>query len=156
MAAGGHGDTGRMGSLRHQLKSASVALPTPTSRDWRSGKASEATWARPQARPLNETLERARTMVHTPTTKGNQTAPSMQKWAGARALAALLQNHGLTGTAALPVTYGWMMGYPPGWLSNALRSAVQKGLLLPPSSSKRSATRSSRKSPKPSAEPSSE
>lgn len=77
-----------------------------------------------------------------------------QKWAGARALANLLQSHGLTGTAALPITYGWMMGYPAGWLSRALRSAVQKGLLQPASSSKRSATRSARKYQKPSAEPS--
>ena len=51
--------------------------------------------------------------------------------AGARALAAMLRSHGLTGTAALPITYGWMMGFPPGWLTRALRSAVAKGLLLP-------------------------
>nr|OAP95121.1 hypothetical protein A4U53_18030 [Rhizobium leguminosarum] len=76
-----------------------------------------------------------------------------QKWAGARALAQLLQSHGLTGTAALPITYGWMMGYPAGWLSRALRSAVQEGRLQPALSSKRSATPSARKSPKPSAEP---
>jgi hypothetical protein len=88
-------------------------------------------------------------LVHTLTTKANQTAPSMMKWAGARALAAMLQDHGLSGTAALPVTYGWMMGYPPGWLARALRSAVLAGRLQLPSSSKPSATRSSRKFPKP-------
>lgn len=229
MKAGGHGDTGRMGTVRHQLaqarmathratdadrggrgdvlsqlrgypskhagmppKSASALLATPTSRDWRSGKASEATMSR-NSRPLNEQLEAARAMLptpvkndrkmekwsdayarrtspkldamldgamrgeltnghgfsHTPTTKGNQTAPSMMKWAGARALASLLQSHGLTGTAALPITYGWMMGFPPGWLARAFRSAMEKGSLLPASPSRRSATPSSRKSRKP-------
>lgn len=67
------------------------------------------------------------------------------KWEGARALASLLQSHGLSGTAALPVTYGWMMGFPPGWLARALQSAVHSGLLPQASSSKRSATRSSLK-----------
>src|SRR6185312_14732119 len=73
----------------------------------------------------------------TPTAKGNLTTPSMLKWAGATALASMLQNHGLTGTAALPITYGWMIGYPPWWLSRALQSAVRGGLLQHPSSSKR-------------------
>ena len=51
--------------------------------------------------------------------------------AAARALAAMLRSRGLTGTAALPITYGWMMGFPPGWLTRALHSAVAKGLLRP-------------------------
>jgi hypothetical protein len=71
------------------------------------------------------------------------------KWAGARALATLLQSHGLSGTTALPVTYGWMMGFPPGWLARALRSAVLAGHLQQVSSSKRSVTPSSPKSQKP-------
>ncbi|WP_249201515.1 hypothetical protein [Gluconobacter sphaericus] len=71
------------------------------------------------------------------------------RWAGARALATLLRSHGLTGTAALPLTYGWMMGFPPGWLARALRSAMDAGRLPPASPSRRSATRSSRISPKP-------
>jgi hypothetical protein len=62
------------------------------------------------------------------------------RWSGARALADILQSHGLTGTTALPVTYGWMMGFPPGWLALALRSALQKGHLQQVSSSKRSGT----------------
>ncbi len=84
----------------------------------------------------------------TPTATGNLTAPSMQKWAGARALAALLQSHGLIGTAALPVTYGWMMGFPPGWLTRALQQAVEKGRLQQVLLSKPSETPSSRKSRK--------
>lgn len=39
-----------------------------------------------------------------------------QKWAAARQIAVLLQSHGLVGTAALPVTYGWMDGLSP-WLA---------------------------------------
>jgi hypothetical protein len=70
------------------------------------------------------------------------------RWSGARALANILQSHGLTGTTALPVTYGWMMGFPPGWLALALRLALQKGHLQQVSSSKRSVTPSSRKSQK--------
>jgi hypothetical protein len=53
----------------------------------------------------------------------------------------------------LPITCGWMMGYPPGWLATALISAMANGSLLPASSSRRSATPSFRKSPKPLAEP---
>lgn len=73
-----------------------------------------------------------------------------QKWEYAREIASTLNAAGLVGPSmTLPVTYNWMMGFPPGWLARALRLAVQKGLLLPVSSSKRSAMPSSRKSPKP-------
>ena len=58
-------------------------------------------------------------------------ASAPDKWAGARALAAMLRSRGLTGTAALPITYGWMMGFPPGWLARALRSALESGRLRP-------------------------
>lgn len=34
-------------------------------------------------------------------------------------------------TIPMPVTYGWMMGYPPGWLTRALRSAMDAGRLPP-------------------------
>ena len=63
------------------------------------------------------------------------------KWAYARQIAAMLTDAGLTGPSqTLPITYGWMMSYPPGWLARALVSAMAKGSLLPASSSKRSAT----------------
>jgi hypothetical protein len=134
MAAGGHGDTGRMGTVRHMLHQAMLPTPTksdggaeppgvtgrklrtylatPAARDFRSAKASEHTMLA-NARPLNEQLANAEMML-TPTKTGNLTAPSMAKWAGAMALAKMLASHGLTGTAALPVTYGWMQGYAPG------------------------------------------
>lgn len=127
-------------------------LPTPTKRDKRLDSRSPAYDRRKS--PTMDAVMSGAMMSLTPTAKGNLTAPSMAKWAGARALAALLQSHGLSGTAALPVTYGWMMGYPPGWLSHALQSAVHAGQLQLASSSKRSATPSSRKSQKPSAAPS--
>ena len=72
-----------------------------------------------------------------------------EKWAAAKWMAGKLAAHGLSGTAALPVTYNWMMGYPPGWLARALISALKAGLLRQASSSKPSATRSSRRFPKP-------
>lgn len=104
-------------------------LPTPTKRDSRMDGWSPA-YDRRKSPTMDAVMDGAMKAL-TPTATGNQTAPSMQKWAGARALAALLRSHGLTGTAALPVTYGWMMGFPPGWLARALRSAVAKGHLLP-------------------------
>lgn len=72
---------------------------------------------------------------------GAMTDRSPDKWAYARQIASLLSSTGLTGPSmTLPVTYGWMMGYPPGWLSRALLSAVRAGHLRLASSSKRSAT----------------
>lgn len=144
MKAGGHGDTGRMGTVRHML-----ATPRATDGD-RGGRGDVLSQLR--GYPSKHAGMPGATMCLTPTAKGNPTSPSMMKWAGARALAALLQSHGLTGTAALPITYGWMMGYPPGWLSRALRSAVLAGRLQHPSSSKPSATPSSPRSRKRSAE----
>lgn len=139
MKADGSGDTGRMGTVRYQLHQALETLPTPTKRDKRLDSWSPAYDRRKS--PTMDAVMSGAMMSLTPTAKGNLTAPSMAKWAGARALAQLLQSHGLSGTAALPVTYGWMMGYPAGWLSRALRSAVQGGQLQLASSSKRSATR---------------
>lgn len=79
-----------------------------------------------------------------------QSGQTSDKWAYARQLAAMLTEAKLVGPSmTLPITYGWMMGFPPGWLARALRSAVARGSLLPASSSKRSATLLSRKSQKP-------
>ncbi|MDK8187732.1 MULTISPECIES: hypothetical protein [Sphingomonas] len=112
--------TPNMGEVVHFLMP--ETLPTPTKRDKR----------------MDAVLD------------GAQTGRAPDKWAYARQIAAMLTEAGLTGpSATLPTTYGWMMGYPPGWLGRALMSAMAKGSLRPASSSKRSATRSSRKSPKP-------
>ncbi|MGV2980227.1 hypothetical protein ACERNI_08470 [Camelimonas sp. ID_303_24] len=120
------------------LRRAFEMLPTPTKRDSRMDKWSPA-YERRNSPSMDALLDGAM-RCHTPTKTANMLAPSMQKWASARALAAMLASHGLSGTAALPVTYGWMMGYPPGWLARALWSAVQQGHLQLASSSKRMET----------------
>lgn len=115
---------------------AQEALPTPTKRDKRMDRWSPA-YDKRKSPTMDAVLD------------GAMTDRSPDKWAYARQIAALLSSTGLTGPSmTLPVTYGWMMGYPPGWLSNALRSAVLAGRLPLASSSKRSATPSSRKSQK--------
>lgn len=112
------------------LRHAAEILPTPTKRDSRMDGWSPA-YERRKSPTMDAVMSRAM-IASTPTATANQLAPSsIQKWAGARALAVMLRSHGLTGTAALPITYGWMMGFPPGWLTRALRSAVAKGLLRP-------------------------
>lgn len=122
-------------------------LPTPTKRDGRMDAWSPAYDRRHS--PTMDAVMSGAMMSLTPTKTANHLAPSMTKWTSARALAAMLLNHGLAGTAALPVTYGWMMGFPPGWLARALLSAAAAGRLPLPSSSKPSATPSCRKSRKP-------
>jgi hypothetical protein len=100
------------------LRHAAEILPTPTKRDSRMDG-----WSPAYDRRKSPTMDAVM--------DGAMTDRAPDKWAGARALAAMLRSHGLTGTAALPVTYGWMMGFPPGWLARALRSAAAKGRLRP-------------------------
>ncbi len=214
MRAGGHGDTGRMGSARHQLQEAMLATPRKTDADrgfrgdvlsQLNGYASRhaGMLGTPTANPAprgsvlrrqkgrmttdQDDFDRTPNMgevVHflmpetlpTPTKRdkrmdswspaydkrksptmdavldGAQTGRAPDKWGYARQIAAMLTEAGLTGPShTLPTTYGWMMGFPPGWLGRAFRSAIERGSLLPASSSRRSATPSSRKSRKPSA-----
>lgn len=139
MKAGGHGDTGRMGTVRHMLATPET-LPTPTKRDKRD-KRMDA-WSPAYDKRKSPTMDAVM--------DGAMTDRASDKWQYARQIAAILTEAGLTGPSqTLPIVYGWMMGFPPGWLERALLSAVRKGLLPLPSSSKRTATRSSRKSPKP-------
>ncbi len=76
-------------------------------------------------------------MLHTPTAMdavmdGAMTGKASDKWAYARQITAVLTAHGLSGASqTLPVVYGWMMAYPPGWLECALLSAVHEGHLRP-------------------------
>jgi len=129
MKAGGNGDTGRMGTVRHQLQKAQETLPTPTKRDKRLDSWSPA-YDRRKSPTMDAVLD------------GAQTGKAPEKWVYARQIATMLSDAGLTGPSmTLPITYGWMLGYPPGWLSRALQSAVQEGLLRHPSLSKRSGTR---------------
>ncbi|WP_226998725.1 hypothetical protein [Tardibacter chloracetimidivorans] len=180
MKAGGHGDTGRMGTVRHQLTQAMLGTPTanaaPRGSVLRRSKGMETS--------PEDSFDRtpsAAEMVHflidgklpTPTKRdkrmdawspaydkrksptmdavldGAMTDRAPDKWAYARQIAAMLTEAGLSGASmTLPATYNWMMGFPPGWLGRALESAVRKGLLPLPSSSKRSGMPSSPKSRK--------
>ncbi len=109
----------RTHSTRHMIRvTTTEILPTPTKRDSRMDGWSPA-YDRRKSPTMDAVLD------------GAMTDRAPDKWAGARALAAMLRSHGLTGTAALPITYGWMMGFPPGWLAHALRSALAKGRLRP-------------------------
>jgi len=85
-------------------------LPTPSAQDYgsnRGGAAGRVGEPRPSPRSMLS-----------PTAKVNLEAPSTDKWAGARALRALMTSLGATGTPALARIYGWLQGYPPGWLDD--------------------------------------
>lgn len=111
-------------------------LPTPTKRDKRMDA-----WSPAYDKRKSPTMDAVM--------DGALTDRASDKWVYARTIAAILTNHGLSGASTtLPLVYGWMMGFPPGWLERALLSAVQEGLLPPPSSSKPTATPLSRKSRK--------
>lgn len=162
MKAGGHGDTGRMGTVRHQLHAAMLhtptatanmhnpsmekwpschgwglianpeTLPTPTKRDKRD-KRMDA-WSPAYDKRKSPTMDAVM--------DGAMTDRASDKWQYARQIAEILRQAGLSGASmTLPVVYGWMMGFPPGWLERALLSAVQEGLLPVPSSSKPTGTR---------------
>ena len=112
-------------------------LATPTKRDWRSGKASEATMQR-NSRPLNEQVN----MLLTPTKISGQAAHATRTLLGTSLPSnARPAREESSGTAALLAISEWLQGYPPGWLARA----------WPPM-----ATPSSRRSQKPSATPSGE
>lgn len=129
-------------SLVTTMHMAQETLPTPTKRDKRMDAWSPA-YDKRKSPTMDAVLD------------GAMTDRAPDKWQYAREIAAMLSEAGLSGLSqTLPITYGWMMGYPPGWLARALLSAMARGSLLPASSSRRSATPLSRKSPKPSAAPS--
>lgn len=101
------------------LRHAADMLPTPTKRDRRMDAWSPA-YDRRKSPTMDAVLD------------GAMTGRAPDRWTYARSIAALLKEHGLTGASqSLPVTYGWMMGYPPGWLMRALRSAMDAGRLPP-------------------------
>ncbi len=114
--------TPTIGEALHFDRQVPEILPTPTKRDSRMDGWSPA-YDRRKSPTMDAVMARAM--------DGAMTDRAPDKWAGARALAAMLRSHGLTGTAALPITYGWMMGFPPGWLARALHSAAARGRLRP-------------------------
>lgn len=183
MKAGGHGDTGRMGTVRHQLQKVGM-LGTPTSNPAPRGSilrrekglmnsAQDNFDRTPNPGELVHFMLTERETLPTPTKRdkrmdawspaydkrksptmdavidGAMTDRASDKWQYARQIAAILQQANLSGVSqTLPVVYGWMMGFPPGWLELALLSAVQEGHLPPVSSSKRMAMPSCRRSRK--------
>lgn len=177
MKAGGHGDTGRMGSVRHMLgtPTANSAPRGSVLRRQKGAMTSEQDDfdRTPTAGEVIHFMQREQ--LPTPTKRdkrmdawspaydkrksptmdavmdGAMTDRASDKWQYARMIASVLQQANLSGASmTLPVVYGWMMGFPPAWLEHALLSAVREGLLPQASSSKPTVTRSSRKSPKPS------
>ncbi|MFD2248911.1 hypothetical protein FHS82_001024 [Pseudochelatococcus lubricantis] len=92
-------------------------LPTPTKRDSRMDRWSPA-YDKRKSPTMDAVLD------------GAMTDRAPDKWAYARQIASLLAGAGLSGPSkTLPITYGWMMGFPPGWLTRALRRAVASGRL---------------------------
>lgn len=103
-------------------------LPTPTKRDKRMDAWSPA-YDKRKSPTMDAVLD------------GAMTDRASDKWQYAREIASTLQHGGLTGPSmTLPLTYNWMMGFPPGWLARALQSAVRAGHLQQVSSLKRSET----------------
>jgi len=85
-------------------------LPTPSASEYgtnQGGAAGRVGEKRPSLR-----------LMLTPTSTANLNSPSMDKWAGARALREMMESLGVGGTVALAHIYEWMMGYPRGWLDS--------------------------------------
>lgn len=119
------GKTGRGGEFAKQANhwQAPEMFPTPQSRDWKSGDASEAT-ATKNARPLNEISER----WTTPTKRANEDCPSeRERKTPSLESQALLQDlpiqDGPKSSPSAPTSrqrlnprfVEWLMGFPIGW-----------------------------------------
>lgn len=57
-----------------------------------------------------------KTLLASPTATANHMAPSMRKWPTVLRLQNMMQSLGAGGTTGLAAIYGWLMGFPPGWL----------------------------------------
>lgn len=130
MKAGGHGDTGRMGTVRHQLQE---ALPTPTEGMLGTPTKDQAVRGSTRRKIFGAINTPEDLKDRTPTPQEmiaySEKMPPSDKWAYARQVAEILTAGGLIGPSeTLPVTYGWMLGYRPGrfWLS-CLKKGVCDG-----------------------------
>ena len=86
-------------------------LPTASARDWKNGKASEATKQR-NSRPLNEVV-----LWPTPTGVTDTGGAALCKWGGSGArkkLKAMVDSETLNG-ALNPPFVEWLQGFPIGW-----------------------------------------
>jgi len=100
--------------LSEVAKESGSAWPTPTARDWRSGKVGAATLARDNARPLSEAVESESLLWPTPTASPNanrntKPCPSHEARAHGRVLA------GEVGGSLNPAFVEAMMGFPADW-----------------------------------------
>lgn len=110
------GGQGRTGPARPSLETLVRGLPTPTARDWKSGKASDATHER-NSRPLNEVVER----LPTPTAEDARMSgaagysTSSGRHSGTTFTDAIVgaASAGRTGKPS-PRLREWMMGLPIG------------------------------------------
>lgn len=99
-----HGNHNRKGASEKAgdgLATQAAAWPTPSGRDWKSGKASDATWAR-NSRPLNEAAERWDPF--------RQPLPTLQAGSESLPAAPTLPPRWLN-----PDFVDWLMGWEPGW-----------------------------------------
>lgn len=103
------GAAGRVGKIRESLASMArhTRWPTPTARDWKSGKASESTHAH-NSRPLNEVVEHQRWA--TPTVRGNTNYKGCSPTSGDG-----LQTQ--VGGLLSPEWVSLLMGWPQHWTS---------------------------------------
>jgi len=82
--------------------------PTPTARDWRSGKSNlHGT----NARPLNEVV----LLWPTPTVKGNYNRAGLSQRSGDGLAVAVNKAAPTTGGALNPTWVEWLMGFPLEW-----------------------------------------
>jgi hypothetical protein len=99
--------------------------PTPSARDWRSGKASPATMAR-NARPLNEVVaSMTDDLWPTPNARDWKGAPgkgTRERGGRQSSLPAALMDSEASGHLS-PTFPEWLMGFPIGW-SESPRSAT--------------------------------
>lgn len=103
---GGRGDL--ISQMRgHNSRHAGMRVPTPTAQSYGSNQGGAAGRTGEVRPSLNRVLS--------PTAKGNLTAPSMlEKWAGARTLAAWMSRSGMSGPTGLMTVYRWLMGFQIG------------------------------------------
>jgi hypothetical protein len=102
-----------MSQLRTSGTACGLPLPTPTARDWRSGKASEETHAR-NSRPLNEVLEREGLTRLLPTPTAQLYGSNWTGVPGRRLGKKRPSLETLAGGVFIALRE-WMMGWPIGW-----------------------------------------
>lgn len=116
-----HKDKNGHYKLRDQVQPVNQQFwPTPSARDWRSGKASEETHAK-NSRPLNEVVTRDEILKWPTTTAVTDTGgAALCKWGGSGSRQ-MMRDGGVSekelNGALNPDWVEWLMGWPIGWTS---------------------------------------